>query len=35
LTVSRRIVERHGGTIAVHRDDDGATVVIFTLPSEE
>jgi signal transduction histidine kinase len=35
LTVSRRIVERHRGTIALHRDDDGATAVIFTLPSEE
>ena len=35
LTVSRRIVERHGGTIALHRDDDGATAVTFTLPSEE
>jgi signal transduction histidine kinase len=34
LTVSRRIVERHGGTIALHRDDEGATAVTFTLPSE-
>jgi signal transduction histidine kinase len=32
LTVSRRIVERHGGTIALHQDDDGTTAVIFTLP---
>jgi signal transduction histidine kinase len=35
LIVSRRIVERHGGTIALHRDDDGATAVTFTLPSED
>jgi two-component system, OmpR family, sensor histidine kinase ResE len=34
LIVSRRIVERHGGTIALHRDDDGTTSVTFTLPSE-
>jgi signal transduction histidine kinase len=32
LTVARRIVERHGGTIALHDDDDGATTVTFTLP---
>jgi signal transduction histidine kinase len=35
LVVSRRIVERHGGTIALHHDDDGATAVTFTLPSED
>jgi signal transduction histidine kinase len=32
LIVSRRIVECHGGTIALHQDDDGVTAVIFTLP---
>jgi signal transduction histidine kinase len=32
LTVSRRIVERHGGTISLHQDDVGMTVVTFTLP---
>ncbi len=34
LTVSRRIVERHGGTIALRQDDEGATAVTFTLPRE-
>jgi signal transduction histidine kinase len=34
LTVSRRIVERHGGTIALHQEDDGATAVTFTLPRD-
>jgi signal transduction histidine kinase len=34
LTVSRRLVESHGGTIALAQDDDGTTVVTFTLPSE-
>jgi signal transduction histidine kinase len=34
LTVSRRIVERHGGTIALREDADGATAVTFTLPAE-
>jgi signal transduction histidine kinase len=33
LTVSRRIVERHGGTIALREGDDGTTVVTFTLPA--
>jgi signal transduction histidine kinase len=34
LTVSRRIVERHGGTIELAQEDDGGTVVTFTLPAE-
>jgi signal transduction histidine kinase len=34
LTVSRRLVELHGGTIALARDDDGTTLVTFTLPAE-
>jgi signal transduction histidine kinase len=34
LTVSRRLVEAHGGTIALAQQDDGATVVTFTLPAE-
>ena len=34
LTVSKRIVERHGGTIALRENDDGRTVVTFTLPAE-
>jgi signal transduction histidine kinase len=34
LTVSRRLVEVHGGTIALARDAGGATVVTFTLPAE-
>ena len=34
LTVSRRLVERHGGTIALAQDDAGATLVTFTLPGE-
>jgi signal transduction histidine kinase len=32
--VSRRLVEAHGGTIALTQDDDGTTVVTFTLPAE-
>jgi signal transduction histidine kinase len=34
LTVSRRIVERHGGTIELAQGDGGGTVVTFTLPAE-
>jgi signal transduction histidine kinase len=34
LTVSRRLVELHGGTIALGRDADGTTHVSFTLPAE-
>lgn len=34
LTVCHRIVELHGGTIALHRDHDGGTSVTFTLPAE-
>jgi signal transduction histidine kinase len=34
LTVSRRIVERHGGAISLGQDADGATRVTFTLPAE-
>ena len=34
LTVSRRLVELHGGTIALGQDADGSTVVTFTLPAE-
>jgi signal transduction histidine kinase len=34
LTVARRIVDRHGGTIALDEDDDGATTVTFTLPAQ-
>jgi signal transduction histidine kinase len=34
LTVSRRLVERHGGTIALGQDADGTTLVTFTLPAE-
>jgi signal transduction histidine kinase len=34
LTVSRRLVESHGGTIALAQDEGGTTVVTFTLPSE-
>jgi signal transduction histidine kinase len=34
LTVSRRLVERHGGTIALGQDADGTTLVAFTLPAE-
>ena len=34
LTVSRRLVELHGGTIALAQDDDGTTLVTFTLPAE-
>jgi signal transduction histidine kinase len=34
LTVSRRIVELHGGAIALDHDADGA-VTMFTLPADE
>jgi signal transduction histidine kinase len=34
LTVSRRIVELHGGTIALDQDAEGATRMTFTLPAE-
>jgi signal transduction histidine kinase len=34
LTISRRIVEHHGGTIALDQDAAGATVSTFTLPAE-
>jgi signal transduction histidine kinase len=34
LTVSRRLVESHGGTIALAQDENGTTVVTFTLPGE-
>jgi signal transduction histidine kinase len=34
LTVSRRIVEHHGGAIALDQDADGATISTFTLPAE-
>ena len=34
LTVSRRLVELHGGTIALGRDADGTTHVSFTLPAD-
>jgi signal transduction histidine kinase len=34
LTVSRRIVEHHGGTIGLDQDATGATVSTFTLPVE-
>ena len=34
LTVSRRLVELHGGTIALGQDADGTTLVTFTLPAE-
>jgi signal transduction histidine kinase len=34
LTVSRRLVELQGGTIALGQDADGTTVVTFTLPAE-
>jgi signal transduction histidine kinase len=34
LTVCRRLVEAHGGTIALTQDDDGTTLVTFTLPAE-
>jgi light-regulated signal transduction histidine kinase (bacteriophytochrome) len=34
LTVCRRIVEVHGGAIALLGDDDGATRVTFTLPAD-
>ena len=34
LTVSRRLVELHGGTITLGQEADGATLVTFTLPAE-
>jgi signal transduction histidine kinase len=34
LTVCRRLVESHGGTIALTQHDDGTTLVTFTLPGE-
>jgi signal transduction histidine kinase len=34
LTVARRIVELHGGTIGLGQEPDGATLVTFTLPAE-
>jgi signal transduction histidine kinase len=34
LSVSRRLVELHGGTIALGQEPDGATLVSFTLPAE-
>ena len=34
LTVSRRLVELHGGTIALGQDAEGTTLVTFTLPAE-
>jgi signal transduction histidine kinase len=35
LTVSRRIVELHGGAIALDADADGGAVATFTLPADE
>jgi signal transduction histidine kinase len=34
LTVSRRLVELHGGNIELAQDHDGTTLVTFTLPAE-
>jgi signal transduction histidine kinase len=34
LTVSRRLVVAHGGTIALGQEADGTTLVTFTLPAE-
>jgi signal transduction histidine kinase len=34
LTVSRRLVELHGGNIGLAQDHDGTTLVTFTLPAE-
>jgi signal transduction histidine kinase len=34
LTVSRRLVELHGGTIGLDQEPDGTTLVTFTLPAE-
>jgi signal transduction histidine kinase len=33
LTVCRRIVELHGGAIALEQDADGRAVAAFTLPA--
>jgi signal transduction histidine kinase len=33
--VSRRIVDHHGGAIALEQDAEGATVTVFTLPAED
>jgi signal transduction histidine kinase len=33
LTVSRRLVELHGGSIGLGQEPDGATLVTFTLPA--
>ena len=35
LTVSRRIVELHGGSIALDQDAGGGAVATFTLPADE
>jgi signal transduction histidine kinase len=35
LTVSRRIVELHGGSIALDGDDAGGAIATFTLPADE
>jgi signal transduction histidine kinase len=35
LTVSRRIVELHGGSIALDGDDAGGAVATFTLPADD
>ena len=34
LTVSRRLVELHGGTITLGQEADATTLVTFTLPAE-
>lgn len=34
LTVSRRLVELHGGAITLGQEADGTTLVTFTLPAE-
>jgi two-component system sensor kinase FixL len=34
LTVSRRLVELHGGNIELAQDHDGTTLVTFTLPAD-
>src|SRR5919204_4174343 len=35
LTVCRRIVELHGGAIALEQDADGGAVATFTLPADD